>query len=114
MKHNENTAETSQTAYYAVIFTSRRSGEDRDYEKTAQRMLALASRQPGFLGVESVRDRDGAGITISYWEDLQAIDAWKQNTEHREAQKLGKAQWYESYKIRICKVERAYDFNPGK
>ncbi len=118
MTNHQETAETPQAAYYAVIFTSRRStkydGQDEGYEETAQRMLALASQQPGFLSVESARDRDGFGITVSYWKDLDAIKAWRKNIEHREAQILGRAQWYEFYNVRICKVEKEYGFPADK
>jgi hypothetical protein len=30
------------------------------------------------------------------------------DAEHMEAQSLGKDKWYESFKVRICKVERDY------
>lgn len=42
------------------------------------RMQELAQQQPGFLRLESVRSPDGTGITISYWEDLASIRAWKE------------------------------------
>ena len=45
------------------------------------------SKEPGFLGVESARDHSGLGITISYWESLEAIENWKQNALHKEAKK---------------------------
>jgi hypothetical protein len=35
--------------------------------KAADRMAELASEQPGYLGVDSVRDANGVGITVSYW-----------------------------------------------
>src|SRR5690606_28869756 len=53
-------AKLPQPPYYAVIFTSLRSGEDADgYDATAARMVELASGQPGYLGVESTRGADG-------------------------------------------------------
>lgn len=72
------------------------------------KMEQLASGQPGFLGVESVRDSSGAGITISYWESLDAIRNWKQHQSHKVAQEKGKKEWYQNYKVKICKVEREY------
>jgi heme-degrading monooxygenase HmoA len=91
---------------YAVIFSSRRTQRDHDeYETAAQRMAELAAAQPGFLGIESARDAQGFGITVSYWTSLEAIHAWKAHAEHQEAQKLGKQKWYQSFKIKICKVE---------
>ncbi|MFT3783972.1 MAG: antibiotic biosynthesis monooxygenase [Nibricoccus sp.] len=97
-----------QPPYYAVIFTSKRTPGDNGYGDTAQRMVTLASLQPGFLGVESVRGNDGAGVTISYWRDLEAINGWKNHAEHRQAQAAGRAKWYERYDVKIARVERAY------
>ena len=74
----------------------------------ADRMVELASKQPGFLGVESVRGADGLGITVSYWESEEAIRAWKANSDHKLAQETGKKLWYADYVIRIARVERGY------
>ena len=71
-------------------------------------MVSLAQKQTGFLGIDSARE--GVGITVSYWDSLDAISKWKQNTEHLMAQKMGKQKWYSWYNVRICKVEREYDF----
>ncbi|MDW6002138.1 antibiotic biosynthesis monooxygenase family protein [Vibrio mangrovi] len=97
---------TPEPPYYAVIFTSVRTDNDDGYGAMAEKMVALASQQPGFLGVESARE--DVGITVSYWRDLESIKQWKDNIEHREAQKLGHEKWYASFKTRIAKVERDY------
>lgn len=52
----------------------------------------------------------GTGITISYWENLEAIKNWKTNSEHLLAQQKGREQWYNWYNVKICKVEREYQF----
>ena len=75
----------------------------------SDRMVSLAAEQHGFLGIESARGADGLGLTVSYWESLDAIRAWKANVEHRVAQSRGVSSWYADYKIRIAKVEREYD-----
>ena len=100
------TANTPKPPYYAVIFTSVRTKGDNGYGAMAAKMVELASKQPGFLGVESAREH--VGITVSYWTDLESIKNWKDNIEHREAQKLGRKKWYSSFKTRISKVEREY------
>lgn len=94
--------------YYAVIFTSVRTDVDNGYAETAARMLELAQTMDGFLGVESARD--GIGVTVSYWESLDAIRAWQRHPEHLAAQKRGREQWYESFTTRVCKVERENAF----
>ena len=99
-------AETPKPPYYAVIFSSQRTAGDDGYADMAAQMMELATKQPGFLGVESARD--GLGITVSYWESPDAISAWKQNAEHQLAQKLGRDQWYSAFRVRVAKVERDY------
>jgi heme-degrading monooxygenase HmoA len=91
-----------------VIFTSLRTEDDNGYGKMAEAMETLAATMPGFLGIESARD--GLGITVSYWESLEAIAAWKANAKHLVAQQRGREIWYEDFKVRICRVERDYDF----
>lgn len=99
-------ASTPKPPYYAVIFTSILNEGDNGYGKMADRMMELAAQQPGFLGVESVRQ--DIGITVSYWSSLEAISHWKQNSEHLVAQKYGRSQWYADFRVRISKVEIDY------
>lgn len=102
---------TPAPPYYAVIFTSLRREQPGDgYGAMAARMEELASQQPGFLGIESVRDASGLGITVSYWQSLEAVAAWKQNAEHLVAQRLGREQWYERFTLRVCRVEREIEY----
>lgn len=101
-------ARTPQPPYYAVIFTSLRAEGFEGYTEMSYRMKELAARQPGFLGIESVRE--DVGITVSYWRDLESIRSWKADIEHLKAQQTGRERWYTSYKVRIARVERDYDF----
>ncbi len=101
-------ARTPKPPYFAVIFTSLRTDGDNEYSAMAERMVELSAQQPGFLGMESARD--GLGITVSYWSSRESIKAWHENAEHRLAQKLGYQKWYQSFKLRVCRVERDYDF----
>jgi heme-degrading monooxygenase HmoA len=101
-------ARTPKPPYYAVVFTSQRNEGERGYGTMAERMVELASKQPGFLGVESVRGADGFGITVSYWESEEAIVAWKAVAEHKAAQQTGQRVWYADYQIRVVRVEREY------
>ncbi len=98
---------TPAPPYYAVIFTSLRTAIDEGYGPMADRMVELAERELGFLGVDSTRDQNGLGITVSYWKDEESIRAWKTYLEHAAAQRLGKEKWYADYALRVAKVERA-------
>lgn len=95
--------------YYAVIFTTKQRETLEGYSEMASRMEELAKKQPGYLGMESARNE--IGITVSYWESLEAIKNWKQQSEHLKAQFKGRKDWYSWYHARICKVEREYEFN---
>lgn len=95
--------------YYAVIFTTIRTEGDNGYNEMAEEMEALASKQSGFLGFETARNE--LGISVSYWQKLEDIVKWKNNATHLIAQKKGKEEWYQWYKLRICKVEREYEFH---
>ncbi|MFV1988632.1 MAG: antibiotic biosynthesis monooxygenase [Gemmatimonadota bacterium] len=101
-------AQTPIPPYYAVIFSSQASTDTAGYTAMATRMIELAAEQPGFLGIESARGEDGLGLTISYWENEEAIAAWKRNAEHQVAQRRGREQWYAGYEVRVARVERAY------
>mgnify|MGYP001442668401 CR=1 FL=1 len=94
--------------YYAVIFTSVQSKNINGYAEMADLMETLAKQQPGFLGMECARNE--VGITVSYWQNLENIKNWKANLDHLNAQQKGREQWYSYYKVRICKVEKEYEF----
>ena len=95
--------------YYAVIFSSLRNRDDEaGYAAASDRMLALASAQPGFLGAEATRGADGFGITVSYWASESAIAAWKHQAEHAATRAYGRTHWYDHFELRVARVERAY------
>ena len=97
---------TPQPPYYAVVFTSVHRDENDGYAKMADRMAELAATQPGYLGMETAHTE--VGITVSYWESMEAIAKWRGNAEHLEAQARGQSEWYKEFRIRVCKVEREY------
>ena len=101
-----------RTPYYAVIFTSTQRQAIQGYSEMSIKMNTLAEQMPGYLGMDSARG--AVGITVSYWESLEAIKHWKQQADHRLAQKRGREDWYSWYNVKICKVEHEYEFNSTK
>lgn len=96
-------------SYVAVIFTNQRTGDDDDgYLAAAAHMDRLASEQPGYLGIDSVRSPSGEGITVSYWADDAAARAWKEHADHLVAQQRGRTTWYDRYSVRVATVGREY------
>ena len=99
-------------ARYAVIFCTQHSGKSREaYESTSQKLMELVSDMEGFLGIESVRDENGMGISVSYWTTVEAIENWRKQPTHLEAQRNGKNLWYSSFSTRVCQIERE-SFHP--
>ena len=106
---NDQPAALPEPPYYAVIFTSVRTpGDESGYGAMAERMVELARLQPGFLGIESVRDASGLGITVSYWQSEESIRGWREHADHLIAQSKGRTDWYSQYELRVARVERAY------
>lgn len=108
---------TPKPPYVAVIFTNTHrdevinGSEANPYIQTADAMVTLAAQQDGYLGMESARNKDGFGMTISYWRDEDSVKKWKANADHLQAQKAGRHKWYKNYKTRIATVSRDYGFN---
>jgi heme-degrading monooxygenase HmoA len=105
----------NKAPFYAVIFSNHiiDSG-DVFYHNLSKDLRALAKTQPGYRGIESYRNPDGTGVTISYWEDLDAIAAWRKNAEHLVAQQYGKDAAYSQYSVHVCEVQRSYHFEKKK
>lgn len=95
--------------YVAVIFSSELAVDDPAYAEAAARMIELASGMPGFLGIESARS-DGLGLTVSYWENDDAVAAWRTHPEHLEIQARGRRDWYQWYTVRVAEVGRTRSF----
>lgn len=97
---------------FAVIFTSVRTETDaQGYGETADHMVRLAGKQPGFLGVDSVRGPDGLGITVAYWRDEESIAAWREHVDHAAARQAGRDRWYEEFVVHVTRVDRSYAFH---
>ncbi len=96
--------------YVLVAFSSVRTDVEDGYTELNDHLMEKAKTVDGFLGLESIRHPDGRGITNLFWRDMDAVNQWKRDTEHMEAKKLGRKQWYKSYRLRISVVETEYGF----
>jgi len=101
-------SEAPTAPFYAVIFISRKGEELKGYEEMDTRMMELAQQQPGYLGYSSVSKPDG-GIFISYWQDKESIQKWREDSRHGEAKSKAK-DWYAYYHSMISKVESSHIF----
>lgn len=95
---------------YAVIFRAEINKLDSRYSEVASQMQELAIKEYGCTEFISATE-DAQEIAISYWQDLEQIKQWKQDSEHLVAQKLGRSIWYKSYKVQILEILREYSTN---
>lgn len=94
---------------YAVIFkTFRDLPVPKEYIDINLKLQADVKAIDGFLGVESIGNDQGYGLSISYWNSLDSIKEWKAKALHLEAQKLGSQKFYKYYKVEVCEVINEY------
>jgi len=95
-----------------VLFRSRlRKDAGPDYQATADEMVALARRMPGFVAFRAYEAADGERLAVSWWEDQEAIRAFHEHPDHREAQRRGRADWYESFELEVADLEHGQTFS---
>jgi len=99
-----------KTLYWAVIFTTKTTDNLEGYDSTSHTLEEILKDFDGYLGMDSSRNSEGIGITVSYWRDEESIKRWKMNESHSTARELGRQQWYEYYHLRVCQVVREYDW----
>lgn len=81
------------------------------YEAMDARMNELVSQIPGYQGVKAFSADDGETVAIVQFESHEALLRWRDHPEHLAAQRAGREKFYATYDLRICRVERAYDFS---
>jgi heme-degrading monooxygenase HmoA len=81
-----------------------------DYAARSARMDALVRQMPGFISVKSYTAADGDEVVIVRFASEEALDAWRFHPEHVEAQRKGRAEYYESYWVQVCSTNRECAF----
>ena len=95
-----------------VIFkTHLRQGADSvAYAKISRRMHELVEQIPGFISIKAYTGEDGEEIDLIRFANEDALAMWKEQPEHREAQRRGREEFYDRYSVQACKVVRDYEF----
>lgn len=94
-----------------VVFRNRlRAAEVPGYEEMAARMVELARQQPGFRALKTFASDDGERVTISEFDSLEAVNGWRANLEHLEAQRRGRSEFYAEYSLQTCELIRDVRF----
>lgn len=90
--------------YWATIFISEKSDDLRGYSLIDDKTLEAAKNTEGYLGYASMGEGKN-GIFISYWDSLEAIDRWRNNSIHLSAKERGKSTWYNQYVTQIVEIK---------
>lgn len=100
-----------------VIFKlhMRTGADEAAYAATSKRMHELVEGRPGFLSLKEYTGEDGEVIDIARFEDEDSLEAWRREPEHLEAQRRGRDEFYERYRIQALRVIRDYEYwmEPG-
>jgi len=95
----------------AVIFEVQPAPGRRDaYLGIAADLRPLLEGIDGFISVErfqSLTDPDRV-LSLSFWRDEEAVEAWRNTEQHRRAQQAGRGGIFAGYRLRIAQVVRDY------
>ena len=91
---------------YAVIFRSKRQDANHElYYQHDEKLEEKIKSLPGYISHFGIRHPETrAGVTVAYFDSLDAIDSWRKNAEHMDAKKLAKSDFYENYSVEITEV----------
>ncbi|MDB5513123.1 MAG: Antibiotic biosynthesis monooxygenase [Enterovirga sp.] len=95
----------------AVIFEVETREDARDtYLGIAARLRPELEAIDGFISVERFESltRPGKILSLSFFRDEDAVAAWRNTAEHREAQSAGRGGVFRDYRLRIAAVIRDY------
>lgn len=95
----------------AVIFeVEPAEGRQDDYLAIAASLREDLLRQPGFISVERFRSLTNPAklLSLSFWEDEEAVRNWRCHARHREAQAEGRGGVFAGYRLRVASVLRDY------
>jgi heme-degrading monooxygenase HmoA len=94
-----------------VVFRSRnKPGIEKELGETDARMAQLAATMPGYISYRQYSSSDGEDVAVVEFESHETAAAWRAHPEHREAQRLGREQWFNEYRITVCDAVRDYSF----
>ena len=95
----------------AVIFEIwPKPGHKQRYLDLAAELRPLLDTIDGFISIERFESlyEPGKMLSLSFFRDEAAVNAWRNLEPHRHAQALGRAEIFSDYRLRIAGVIRDY------
>ncbi len=97
-----------------VIFQfSTNPNMSEEYFKEAEKLKEEIKKESGFISVERYKSNNTADsyVSISTWEDKNAVERWHKNKKHQISQDKGKQKIFKSFRIRVAEVFKDYSSN---
>jgi heme-degrading monooxygenase HmoA len=98
----------------AVIFeVEPKPGRKDAYLGLAAELAPLLKDIDGFISVERFQSltNEGKLLSLSFWRDEAALEAWRKVEKHRRAQEAGRGTLFADYRLRVAGVFRDYGMN---
>lgn len=95
----------------AVIFEVQpATGKRQAYLDIAARLLPELQKMDGFIAIERFESLSQTGkiLSLSFWRDEAAVQNWRKQTAHRQAQEAGRGGIFHDYRLRVAQVLRDY------
>ncbi len=101
----------------AVIFeVTLESARSERYFELAAGLREQLAEVDGFLSIERFQSlsEENKFVSLSFWRDRAAVEAWYRRPDHKAAQGEGRAGIFKDYRIRVAEVFRDYDLAAGR
>jgi heme-degrading monooxygenase HmoA len=95
-----------------ILFRTRlRTGiDEQQLTSLGEAMYRIASAMPGFVSYKDFAAADGENLSVVEFESPEALAAWRDHPEHLAAQRRGREEFFEEYRIQVCAPLRQYGF----
>ncbi len=94
-----------------TVFRSRVRPEAREaYLEDVAQVVLLARARPGFVESKVFTADDGERVNVVTFADEASHRGWREDPEHRAAQRRGTADYYEAYSIQVGTTSYASAF----
>ncbi len=89
-----------------------RADMQSEFEAALKHMQEQVKKYDGFLGEVPCRsiENEKTFVTLFFWRDRESMKAWREDSEHVKIQRLGRKKIFSWYKIRVCELEREYEW----
>lgn len=90
-----------------------KDGKAAEYFDIAASLRAELAKIDGFISIERFESvtTPGKFVSISFWRDEAAVQAWRNVEGHRIAQAQGRSEVFADYRIRVASVVRDYSMS---